>query len=176
MAADELVDVVDNNNTVVDTVTRAYMREHKLAHRASYVVCADRQGRFLIEVRTLQKDYAPGLFDACVGGVMQHGEDPDDAARREILEEVGIDCNDPKNEFYPLGTLKIMWADKVHFLYGYLYYAVSDSITLRQQSEVSGIMMLSEAEVLKLERNCVRDSVIAFKEIITMAKERNLCK
>ncbi|MBO6258386.1 MAG: NUDIX domain-containing protein [Succinivibrio sp.] len=172
MAADELVDVVDENNNVIKTVTREYMRINRLAHRASYIVCADRQGRYLIEVRTLQKDYAPGLLDACVGGVMQHGESPVQAAKREVLEEVGIDCDSPENEFYDLGTLKIMWADNVHFLYGYLYFAVSDSITVRQQSEVSGIMMLSLDEIERIKDNCVRDSLIAFYEIKKRLQER----
>ena len=86
----ELVDVVDADNHIISTMTRQQMRLQRLPHRASYIVCQDLSGRFLIEVRTLCKDYAPGLLDACVGGVMQHGEEAVSAARRELEEELGL--------------------------------------------------------------------------------------
>ncbi len=174
MSADELVDIVDEDNNVIDTVTRKVMRENKLAHRASYIACCDRQGRFLIEVRTLCKDYAPGLFDACVGGVMQHGEDPLISAKRELFEELGIDADAPGFEFIPMDTLKIRWKDGVHFLYAYLYFARGDSLTVRQKSEVSGLMFLTEDELLKLRQSCTSDSVKAFLEILMRARDRNL--
>ncbi len=173
MSAEELVDIVDENNTVIDTITRKEMRLKKLPHRASYIACCDRQGRFVVEVRTLSKDYAPGLLDACVGGVIQHGEDLSLAAKRELLEEIGIDADKESTDFYSLGLMKIMWADGQHFFYGYLYLAITDSITVRQQSEVSGIMYLNKTELMKLKDVCARDSVVAFEEIIKRAQDSN---
>ena len=170
MAADELVDIVNENNEVISTVTRQEMRLKHLPHRASYVAYCDRQNRFLVEVRTLRKDYAPGLLDACVGGVIQSGEDPKESARREFLEEIGVQSD--KIEFYDLGFEKIPSGDL--FIYGYLCFAKGDAITVRQASEVSGIMYLSINELLKLEDNCVQDSVYAFKHSVRMAKERGL--
>ena len=83
MSAHELVDIIDENNNVIETVERHIMRRDSLPHRASYIALRDRQGKFLVEIRTLCKDYAPGLFDACIGGVMQHGEDEIESAKRE---------------------------------------------------------------------------------------------
>lgn len=174
MAANELVDVVDDNDQVVNTVERHVMREQHLAHRASYIALMDPSGRFLVEIRTLTKDYAPGLFDAVVGGVMQHGEIPDESAARELMEEVGVDAKAADTSFNPLGKMRIPYRDGVHFLYAYLYLAKSGSVTVRQRDEVMGIMMLDENELEKLMDSCTWDSQIAFREIVSRAKDRGL--
>ena len=149
MSRDELVDVIDENNQIIDTVPRYTMREQHLPHRACYIGFCDRQGKFLVEIRTLSKDYSPGTFDAVVGGVMQHGEDPIESAKRELFEEIGVDANWPKVNFYPLDTLKIQKGE--HFLYAYLYLAVADAITVRQESEVSGIMYVPNSEIVRIQ-------------------------
>ena len=164
MSATELVDIVNENNEVIKTVTRREMRQEQLPHRASYIAVMDRQNKFLVEIRTLCKDYSPGTFDAVVGGVMQHGE------------VVGINADDKNNEFYPLGTLRIDGKTDNHFFYGYLYLCVADAITVRQQEEVSGVMFIEESEVLRLQDNCNYDSVVAFKEILKRAREGKILK
>ena len=176
MSATELVDIVNENNEVIKTVTRREMRQEQLPHRASYIAVMDRQNKYLVEIRTLCKDYSPGTFDAVVGGVMQHGEVFVEAAKRELLEEVGINADDKKNEFYPLGTLRIDGKTDNHFFYGYLYLCVADAITVRQQEEVSGVMFIEESEVLRLQDNCNYDSVVAFKEILKRAREGKILK
>ncbi len=176
MSANELVDIVNENDEVTDTVERHVMREKHLPHRASYIAVMDPSGRFLIEIRTLTKDYAPGLFDAVVGGVMQHGEQPDLSAARELKEEVGLDASSGDTTLTSLGKLRIPYRDGVHFLFGYLYLAKSSAITVRQQEEVMGIMLLGRSEVEKLMDSCTWDSQIAFKEILKRADEHKLLK
>lgn len=172
MSRTELVDIVDDDNNIVATVTRGKMRQEHLPHRASYIAVCNYAGRFLVEVRTLAKDYAPGLFDAVVGGVMQHGEDEVLSAKRELFEEVGIDAD--KVSFYDLLPYKIIGKSGRRFFYGYLYLVMCDVITKRQMSEVSGIMWLTYEELLKLEDSCTYDSVVAIKEIVKRAKTQGL--
>lgn len=174
MSSQELVDIVDENNEVIKTVTRAQMRKEQLPHRASYIALCNSKGDFLVEVRTLSKDYAPGLFDAVVGGVIQHGEDFDLSAKRELLEEVGVDADLKDVEFYPLGAFKIVGKSKMRFFYGYLYLAKTDMITKRQASEVSGVMYLSYDDIIKLNNSTTHDSIVALTEIIKRSKENNL--
>ncbi len=174
MSAQELVDIVDRDNNVTDTVTRKEMRQKQLPHRASYIAVCNRGGKFLVEIRTLCKDYSPGTFDAVVGGVMQHGEEYVAAAKRELLEEVGINADDKKVDFYPLETLRIEDEKTDYFFYGYLYLAIADVITVRQASEVSGVMFIDKEDVLKQAKNCNYDSVVAFKEILKRAKAKGI--
>lgn len=170
----ELVDIVNEHNEVVEVVPRPEMRAMRLPHRASYIVCVNPEGRFLFEIRTLCKDYAPGLLDACIGGVVQAGEDPKVSARRELEEEVGLDAS--KLQFHDLGTMRIDYPkdNPRSFLFGYLFLAVGDGITVRQASEVSGIMYLNLQEMRRLTACFATDSITAFDEILKRAKEKGL--
>ncbi len=47
-------------------------------------------GKFLITQRAMDKAWAPGAWEISGGGV-QAGEESEDAIRREILEETGLD-------------------------------------------------------------------------------------
>jgi 8-oxo-dGTP pyrophosphatase MutT (NUDIX family) len=90
---EELVDVVDGDDVVERTVTRAVMRAERLRHRCVFVAVLHPDGRLLIHQRSPHKDVWPGWWDIAVGGVVTAGEGYDDAARRELLEEVGIDAS-----------------------------------------------------------------------------------
>ena len=87
----EPVDVVDEHDRVVATVPRRRVRAERLRHRAVFVVVNASGGELLVHRRSDDKDLWPGRWDVCVGGVVGAGEGWDDAARRELAEEVGID-------------------------------------------------------------------------------------
>lgn len=89
---DELVDVVDEHDGVLATVTRRQMRAERLRHRAVYVAVTSGDGRLLVHRRSDAKDLWPGRWDTVVGGVVGAGESWDDAARRELAEEVGVEA------------------------------------------------------------------------------------
>ncbi|MBU3844681.1 MAG: NUDIX domain-containing protein [Candidatus Anaerobiospirillum pullicola] len=172
MSATELVDIVNENDEVVAVVPRKVMRQKHLPHRASYIVVMDGQERILVEIRTLCKDYAPGLFDACVGGVIQSGEEPDLSASRELKEEIGVDAG--AIEFKSLGKMAIPYKSGTSFVMAYLYIARGSFITMRQQSEVSGIMLLHTKELARLKDSCTYDSFIAYEEILHRAHEAGI--
>ncbi len=87
---DELVDIVDDDDTVIATVTRAEMRAKRLQHRSVGIVVLSSEGRLLIHRRSPDKDIWPGWWDIAAGGVVTAGETYEDAARRELAEELGV--------------------------------------------------------------------------------------
>jgi isopentenyldiphosphate isomerase len=87
---EELVDIVDSDDRVVDTVPRSVMRRDVLRHRAVFILVRDSAGLVLVHRRSADKDLWPGWWDIAIGGVVAAGESYDDAARRELREEAGI--------------------------------------------------------------------------------------
>ncbi len=90
MAADDPVEVVDDDDRVIAVVTRAEMRRSRLKHRCVFVAVRSTDGRVLVHRRADDKDLWPGRWDLAVGGVVAAGESYDDAAARELAEELGV--------------------------------------------------------------------------------------
>ncbi len=55
-------------------------------------------GRYLITQRAMDKSWAPGWWEVSGGGVTA-GEESEDAVKREILEETGLDVTDAKGGY-----------------------------------------------------------------------------
>lgn len=93
-AGDELVDLVDADDRVLEVVTRAEMRARGATarHRACYVAVLTTARELVVHRRAEWKDVYPGWWDVCFGGVLGAGEAWDDAARRELREEAGVDA------------------------------------------------------------------------------------
>lgn len=89
-ARDELVDVVDDDDHVITTVSRSEMRARRLRHRCVFVAVLSARGELLVHRRCATKDVWPSRLDVAAGGVVAAGERYDDAARRELAEEIGI--------------------------------------------------------------------------------------
>ena len=90
MAADDLVDHVDEHDNVLEVVTRAEMRARNLRHRAVFILVFTSAGDLVVHRRADWKDVAPGWWDIAFGGVLDAGEAWDDAAVRELAEEAGV--------------------------------------------------------------------------------------
>jgi len=80
----------DDAGRVVGRAPRSRMRSENLPHAATAVLLVDDEGRVYVHRRTDTKDVFPGLWDCWAGGVVAAGEDPDDAATRELDEELGV--------------------------------------------------------------------------------------
>lgn len=96
----EWVDRVDGQDRVLGQVTRAQMRAENLLHRSVAILCKNRRGQIYVQRRADTKDVFPGLHDMFVGGVVAAGETYDEAARREIAEELGITGGEPRYLFF----------------------------------------------------------------------------
>ena len=89
-AADEPVQLYDATGRPAGTTSRVRVRALNLTHAATAVVLRDPLGRVHVHRRTDDKDVYPGRLDFAAGGVVAAGEDPRDAAVRELAEELGV--------------------------------------------------------------------------------------
>ncbi|MFE0705372.1 NUDIX domain-containing protein [Streptomyces sp. NPDC058872] len=88
--ADELLDVVDEDDRVVGRAPRGEVYARGLIHRCVFVRVRDARGRLFVHRRTPTKLLFPSLYDMFVGGVVGAGESYDAAALREAEEELGV--------------------------------------------------------------------------------------
>lgn len=89
-AVEESVGLYDENGLCVGQAPRSVVRRDNLRHAATGVIVRDSSGRIYVHRRTDTKDVYPGLHDCCAGGIVAAGEDPREAASRELAEELGI--------------------------------------------------------------------------------------
>ena len=91
-SGDEIVAIVDASNHVIGSSSRREMRARRLLHRACFILVFNSSGDLFVQKRTMSKDVYPGYFDTAVGGVVMAGESYEQSAKRELWEELGIQC------------------------------------------------------------------------------------
>lgn len=84
-----LLDIVNDNDEVVDSKSRADIHKLGLLHRQVHVWMIDENKNIFFQKRGLHSPTA-GLLDATVGGHVNKDESYLDAAIRETKEETGI--------------------------------------------------------------------------------------
>lgn len=62
-------------------------------HKIINVMVVHENGEILVTERSPDKEIYPGYYEASVGGVVQKGETPEEAAMRELYEETDINSN-----------------------------------------------------------------------------------
>ena len=87
---DELIEVVDDFDKPVLVVSAFEARRQKLRRRVILVLLHDSDGRLYLQRRGKQKTAYPGLWDVSASGHVRAGEAREDAARRELYEELGV--------------------------------------------------------------------------------------
>lgn len=140
MSADELLGLVDEDGADAGAAPRWRVRRDNLRHRATAVLLLDPAGRIYVHRRTDTKDVFPGAHDCWAGGCVLAGEDPTEAAARELAEELGVSG-------VPLTPLWVApYADAVTRYVSHNLVAVWDGPVVHQASEVAvgGWMTVAE--------------------------------
>jgi isopentenyl-diphosphate delta-isomerase type 1 len=86
----EILDIVDERDRVIGQAQRGHIHRNKLRHRAVHVFLFNRQGQLFIQQRSSTKDSFPLCYDSSASGHLDHGEDYDACAYREVREELGL--------------------------------------------------------------------------------------
>ncbi|MFS4091559.1 NUDIX domain-containing protein [Streptomyces sp. AF1A] len=87
---DEWVERVDEQDQASAVVLRGEAVRLGLLHRVAVTVCRDRDGRILVHRRSERLSRFPGHYEVGVGGAVTAGESYEEAAIRELAEELGV--------------------------------------------------------------------------------------
>ncbi len=139
--ADELVEVVDAEGSVLRVVRRAEMRAQRLRHRTVAIAVIGGDGRLLVHRRDDDKDVWPSRWDLAAGGVVAVDESWDAAAGRELAEELGVNGVDLE----PLGSQSYEDDDVAELSHAYL--ARSDGPFHFADGEVAEARFVTRAEL-----------------------------
>ena len=81
----------DADGNQIGVVARSVAYREGLWHASTAVLVRSGRGeRVYLHRRSPEKMIFPGLYDCWAGGVLAPGETPDEAAERELAEELGI--------------------------------------------------------------------------------------
>ncbi|MEP6937486.1 MAG: 16S rRNA (adenine(1518)-N(6)/adenine(1519)-N(6))-dimethyltransferase RsmA [Chthoniobacterales bacterium] len=86
----ELFPVVDENDRLLRLAPRAEVHGNNLRHRAVHIYVFNARGELFLQKRSRYKDRYPGAWDSSAAGHLEGRETYDEAARRELEEELGI--------------------------------------------------------------------------------------
>ena len=86
----ELNEVLDENLHIVDTRSRDEIKENNLFHKASLTIIKNAKGEYFVAQRKATKKIYPLQWNLGAGGAVLAGESFEEAALREIQEELGI--------------------------------------------------------------------------------------
>ena len=96
MPDNRILNVVDENDSVVGEATREEIHAKGLLHREMHVWLYNKNGEVFFQMRAKDKDTFPGLLDASVGGHVEIGDSYEKTAVKETEEEAGLDI-DPRD-------------------------------------------------------------------------------
>lgn len=162
-AADEILDVVDENDRVIGQYPRGEVYARGMRHRCVFVLARDADDRIFVHRRTPAKLVFPSLYDMFVGGVVGAGEAYDDAALREAEEELGV-SGLPRPRF----LFKFLYDNGPGGSWWSAVYEVRCELPVRPQvEEVAWHAFLPEAELARRlpEWEWVPDGLAAYERL-----------
>jgi len=86
----EILEIVDSNDKVIGTATRAEIHRRGLMHRAVHIFVFNSTGDIYVQRRSASKDRHPLKLDSSAAGHVDPGETYEQTAVRELQEELGI--------------------------------------------------------------------------------------
>ncbi len=87
----EILDIVDQNNVVLGSTTKDEIYDKKILHRIVHILVLhpDKPAIYL-QKRAATKSFLPNYYCTSAGGHVHSGETHQQAAERELKEEIGI--------------------------------------------------------------------------------------
>ncbi len=154
---EELVIVVDENDYVMNYIPRKEAHAKKLLHRTISVLVFNEKGQVMLQKRSVKKDSNPGKWSNAVGGHVGEEETYDEAAEREILEELGLNVK-------PAFVKRMIIDDPAHKTMTKLYTLQSNGPLKFNPEETDELRFFTREELKEVFEDLSESSKITLKE------------
>ncbi len=167
----ELLDVIDKNDNVIGREERNVCLEKNLLHRAVHVFVFNSKGELLIQKRSMKKKIFPGMWCASCSGHVSAGQSYEEAAVRELEEEIGISAVELKeiSKFFDLNPVDSEIAK--------LYTTVHEGPFKIQEEEVSEVKFLPiekiSEEIKIFPEKYTTDFALAFSIFLNSSEQKS---
>ncbi len=135
----EILNIIDIDDQIIGQATREDIYANKHIHRIVHVMVRDISGRFLLQIRSATVQFRPLHWATSAGGHVQAGETYEEAARREMEEEIGVIVG----EIREMGKFYYEWDGIRKYLWAFEYILDQD---LNIGEEVSSVEFFSPDE------------------------------
>jgi len=153
--------VVDENDNVIGRASRSECHRKGLIHRSVYIIVINDRGEIFLQKRSMNKDLYPGYYACSATGHVEYGESYEEAAKRELKEELGIEA--------PLKKIcKFKCFSETEREISVLYVCYHNGPFNLNSEEISGGEFLKIDEVKRVlesgEKRFAYGSILALKE------------
>ena len=171
MTSSEIVEVVDENDRVLSLASLDDCKRKGLLHRTACVFVRNRADQVLLQRRSLSDDWLPGKWTVSCSGHIKAREPPEQAAVRELKEELGIEEN-PRFLFKKL-LPSISWSEFSEFEVAYAFESVTDQKVRINRDEVEEVKFVAKDEfydmIQKNTEEFTPDAIILLQKYLQKA-------
>ncbi len=166
-ATQELVDYYDETGQLIGHCTRSQAEDNNYTTPNAIIFIFNTSGKVLLQKRADDKKHYPGLWDTSACGGLEHGEEPELAAERELFEEIGIKTDLMLVEKF-INPFPSEDGKLIRTRLSHLFIGVSDQMPTHNH-EVSEIRAFDPDKLLKLVADKPSDFVPSFELEISKA-------
>lgn len=170
----EYIEVVDENGKHTGQIMeREKVHDLNLLHWEVAVMIVNHKGQTLLQKRSPNKRNNPNKWGVCAGHV-DIGEALEQAALRELKEEVGIECN--QNDLKLLAEKELrLGKNNSHFTrYYYVYCDKPELEFTLQKEELSEVKWVNIDELIEMVKNKREDLTIKEDRIYLLEKLKKI--
>jgi isopentenyldiphosphate isomerase len=142
--SDERFPLVDEEGRIIGSALRREVHgDPRLIHPVVHCIVIDAAGRWLLQLRSRDKDVQPGRWDTSVGGHVAFGETIEAALARELQEEIGLAAAAAAPRFLSRYLMRsAIETELVH-----TYTCVAAGPFVRQESEIEELRFWAPAAI-----------------------------
>ena len=153
--AEEMLDIVDEDDNVIGTASRKEAHAKGLLHREVFILFITPAGEIIFQRRSMTKATNPGLLAFTVGGHVESGQTYEDTVIREAKEETGLDIK--SDDLIFLDKVMTNSVDRqtsvrnhaYQFIYGYIFKGQIGDL-LVEDNEGDGFVLVPGKSMLNL--------------------------